>query len=208
MIFNYKYNLINSIYNYIKKYKPDLFKTYDFSYKTQKYSLKTILEGCILFIKVSSSWRNFKFQNINHNNLYKNFSKLSKENIFSDSYKFLLNKYLKQNNKKITSIYTDTTTVLNKYNTDCVQRNKYFKNKKVMKISIISDSFGIPLNMSFNKGNLHNSNIFLNQLSNYKFDGCNKKNFMADSGYDSLKIRSLLKGMFTISLLTLYIYKM
>ena len=50
MILNCKYNLINSIYNYIKKYKLNLFKSYDFTYKTQKYSIKTIIEACISFI--------------------------------------------------------------------------------------------------------------------------------------------------------------
>jgi len=65
-----------------------------------------------------------------------------------------------------------------------------------MKLSIISDSFGVPLNIFFNKGNLHDFTIFLKQVENFKFIDSNHLIFMADSGYDSSKIRSFLNDKF------------
>ena len=71
--------------------------------------------------------------------------KLNKFKIFESTYKDLLNKYLSKSKNKIKQIYTDTSTFYNKYNIDNVERNKYFKNKKVMKLSLITNEKGIPL---------------------------------------------------------------
>jgi len=50
------------------------------------------------------------------------------------------------------------------YNIDNVERNKYFKYKKVMKLSLITNEKGIPLNIDLFKGNLNDVNIFNKQL--------------------------------------------
>ena len=67
---------------------------------------------------------------------------------------------------KIKQVYTDTSTFYNKYNIDNVERNKYFKNKKVMKLSLITNDKGIPLNIDLFKNNLNDINIFNEQLDN------------------------------------------
>jgi len=95
---------------------------------------------------------------------YKNFMKLNKFKIFESTYKDLLNKYLSKSKNKIKQIYTDTSTFYNKYNKDNVERNKYFKNKKVMKLSLITNQKGIPLNIDLFKGNLNHINIFNKKL--------------------------------------------
>ncbi len=92
--------LINSIYHNIKTNHKELFMTYQFRTKNQKYKLKNILGGCILFIKISSSWSNFYYKNINPYTIRKNFIKLSKHNIFEHTYLEILNRYLKIYNKK------------------------------------------------------------------------------------------------------------
>jgi len=88
--------------------------------------------------------------------------KLNKFKIFESTYKDLLNKYLSKSKNKIKQIYTDT--FYNKYNIDNVERNKYFKNKKVMKLSLITNQKGFPLNIDLFKGNLNDINIFNKQL--------------------------------------------
>jgi hypothetical protein len=69
--------LVNSIYNYIKGNNKKLYNSYQFKTKNQKYKLKDILLGCITFLKISSSWINFKFKNIKSATIYKNFRKLN-----------------------------------------------------------------------------------------------------------------------------------
>ena len=179
--------LVKSIYNFIKFKHPLLFKSYDFHYHTQKYDLKIIIEACLFFIKISSSWKNFKYNNINYNTIYKNFIKLNKFNIFSNTYAMLLNKYLKKGlNKKIKLIYSDTTTIYNKLNSDTAKINKYFKNKKVIKISLITDTNGITIDADLQSGNKHDSLILFNELDKLKNKEYYKDSiFIADSGYDS-----------------------
>ena len=60
-----------------------------------------------------------------------------------------------------------------------------FKNKKVMKLTLITDQNGIPLNVDLYKGNCNDANIFKNQLIKLDTTKFDKKNtiFMADAGH-------------------------
>ena len=195
--------IVNSIYNNIKNNYKELFKSYQFKTKNQKYELKFILKACVHFISISCSFKNFIYFNLNHNTFYKNFIKLNKFNIFESTYKNLLIKYLSKSKNKIKQIYTDTSTFYNKYNIDKVERNKYFKNKKVMKLSLITNEKGIPLNIDLFKGNLNDINIFNKQLDKLNIKLFDKKStiFMADTGYDSIKLRNRLNDIFYKSII-------
>ncbi len=98
--------VINSIYNFIKTKHVKLFETYNFKYHTQKYKLKEILEAILFFIKISSSWQNFIYKNINYNTIYKNYIKLNKYKIFELSYLDNLKKYLKKSKNKKLEYFT------------------------------------------------------------------------------------------------------
>lgn len=189
-------SIVESIYNNIKNNYKNLYDSYQFKTKNQKYKLKFILNACVYFISISCSFNKFKFKNINHNTFYKNYIKLNSFNIFESTYKNLLNKYLNKN--KIKHVYTDTSTFYNKYNIDKVERNKYFKNKKVLKLSLITNECGIPLNVDLYKGNLNDSNIFNKQLDNLNKTVIDKNTcvFMADAGYDSSILRNKLNNIF------------
>jgi len=197
--------VVNSIYNFIKTKHVKLFETYNFKYHTQKYKLKEILEAILFFIKISSSWKNFIYKNINYNTVYKNYIKLNKYKIFELSYLDNLKKYLKKSKKKkLEYVYTDTTTVYNKLNKDKAKRNAYFKNKKIIKISLITESSGITLNCLIESGNYNDSTIYQNQIKSLNEDEKKEFNnsiFMADSGYDSSYIYELNKVIFKKSII-------
>jgi len=195
--------IVNSIYNNIKINHKKLYETYQFKTKNQKYKLKFILSACVYFINISCSYKNFVYFNLNSNTFYKNFMKLNKHKIFESTYNKLLNKYLSKSKNKITQIYTDTSTFYNKYNIDKVERNKYFKNKKVMKLSLITEQNGIPLNVDLYKGNHNDAHILKEQLTKLNTTNFDKKNtiFMADAGYDSNKLREKLNELFYKSII-------
>ena len=92
--------IVNSIYNFIKTKHVELFESYNFKYHTHKYKLKEILEIILFFIKISSSWKNFIYKNINYNTIYKNYIKVNKYKIFELSYLYNLKKYLKKSKNK------------------------------------------------------------------------------------------------------------
>jgi len=212
--------LIKSIINNIKQNK-ELYKHFNFSYRTQKYRLEDTLPIILDVLKYGFSWRyttkldknKFKsnthyillktkiktnIKNIAWITIYKIYVKLNDYNIFESTYKELLKKYIKKNkNKNFQYILTDTTTIYNKYNTDTAKRNKYFKNKNVIKISVITDQNGIPISIYVCSGNDHDSKIVQMQLNkpflidNY-LETINKSYFLADKGYDSNILRDTL----------------
>ena len=121
---------------------------------------------------------------------------LNKYKIFESSYKrMLLSKHLKKTpNKKLTFIMTDTTFIQNKNGNDEIGYNKYYNRKNGTKISIICDSYGIPIDTAFYKGNMNDSKIILNQLNNNMFINnlSYKGHFLADKGYYSNEILNTL----------------
>lgn len=197
-------SLIDDILTKVKKI-PILWKHFNFSYKSQKYSLTDILPCIFEVLKKSIDWRyvtNLKTnsKNISWSAIYRVYIKLNKANIFEEVYVDNVKKYIKKcPNNKLKYILSDTTTIYNKHNEDCVKRNAYFKNKKVAKISPITDKYGVPLHIEVYSGNRHDSSILCEQLDNdfYINDDIldnNKKYFLADTGYDSKNIRDKLEA--------------
>lgn len=148
-------------------------------------------------LKTGIAWRDIKSK-IHWNSIYKVFIKLNNYKTFESAYNVLLNKYLKKTyNNKLKYISTDTTFVPNKNGKDLIGYNKYYNRKNGTKISVITDSKGIPLDVKCYKGNMYDSKILLKHLSNYDLDTLKdkspkKKYFLADPGYDTHNIRKTL----------------
>ena len=172
-----------------------------FKTKNRKFTLKEILSACFIFLKISSSLKLFHYKNIHPSTVRKNYDKLNKYNIFRSTYLELLKKYIiKTKGKKLKYIYSDTSTFYNKYNIDLAKINSYNKNKRVIKLSIITDSKGISLCQNLYSGNMNNYKILKEQLvsfnNEYSHINFNKSTFMADSIYDGKELRELLKKTF------------
>lgn len=170
---------------------------YDYTYHTQKYSLDDILVSILYVLKTGIAWRYCPY--INWNTVYKHFRNLSKLDIFKSTYVELLRKYIKKTpSRKLKIQITDTTVIKNKYGIDKVKINKHNNNKNVMKVSVITDINGIPLNISTFSGNTHDSKIIVEQIRNEPMLIDNvllelySKYFLADKGYDSSIVRSTL----------------
>ena len=189
-------SLINSIKTYINNNKIYA-KHFDFSYKTQNYSLDEVLPEIIKIIKYANPWRS---SYINHSTLYSVYKKMLKMNIIKNTYIELLNLYIKkQPNKKLKYLYTDTTCIKNKYGSELVKYNGH-KKMNCTKVSFITDSNGIPINVGIFSGSKHDSQIFIEQLNNKMLIdetllNKNKKYMLADSGYDTNDIKQILNDL-------------
>ncbi len=193
----------------IKEIKQDkvLYKSFNGTYKTQKYKLTDILPSILYVLKTGISWRSLNdpliFTKTKHmihwNTIYKIYIKLNNNEIFKITYMELLKKYImKSTNKKLKIIITDTTFIPNKNGKDNMGYNKFYNKKKGTKISIITDSFGIPFNIKAYKGNKNDTIILEDQLKDKNMIDENLINkhkcyFMADKGYDSYKLCNYLK---------------
>ena len=168
-------------------------KHFNFSYKTQKYSMEEIFPILIQIIKYALPWR---FSRINYSTLYNTYTRLIRFNVFKSTYLELLQLYFKKEcNNKLKYCYLDSTSIPNRHGIEFVRYNGH-KKKKVTKISIITDSHGVPINSVIASGNIHDSKISLehfkdnNWLINKKL--LNKTTLLADSAYDSSKLTNIL----------------
>ena len=87
----------------------------------------------------------------------------------------------------------DSTIIYNKNGNNKIGRNKFYKNKKVTKISLMTDINGFPLSIFFMKGNYHDNSVFTKHIK----DACillpkKNKKIMADKAYSSNKNYELL----------------
>ena len=194
------YRLIKEIIKTIKK-SPFIYKHFNNTYRTQLYTLDEILPLIFNILKYGYPWRHIEDlnTNISWSTVHKAFQKLTKFGVFESTYKELLHKYIKKTpGKKLKILMTDTTTIYNKYNSDTAKINKYYKNKNVIKISVICDAIGVPISVEIYSGNKNDANIFLSQLNNdvlinkIIYDKY-KKYLLGDKGYDSISIRNKLK---------------
>jgi transposase len=155
----------------------------------KKHSLNNIITEIIYVLKTGISWRNLR-SSINYNSIYYHFKRFINNNIFIDAYNSILNLYL-QKIKKINGIIIDSSFIQNKFGKGNIKRNKFFKNKKCFKLSIITDFNNIPFSILLANGNLHDSTIFndhKNDILKYKKNISKDSNFLADKGYLSKNI--------------------
>ena len=197
MVKNY---FIEDMINFIKT------ETNVFSKNQHKrtYSIDLIISEIIYMLKNAISWKNYRGP-IDHSSLYYNFRVLSKNNIFKKYYIYMINRYYTSGiYDKLKYTLTDTTFIPNCYGVEDIGRNKQYKNKKGNKISLISDSKGIPISIVIGAGNDHDSKLLIKNLNNLyintksyllKNNNRYKQFLLADSIYDTKNIRDKLKKL-------------
>ena len=88
----------------------------------------------------------------------------------------------------------DSITIINKCNIEDIGFNYMYKNKKCIKINVLSNENGYPLLFSLGKGNKNDSELESELINKNKniFEK-NEMILLGDKGYDSSKIRNNLK---------------
>lgn len=90
----------------------------------------------------------------------------------------------------------DSTILNNKYGITKIGRNKYYKNKRCMKLSMMTDSYGVPLSILMMKGNQHDNKAFKRHIDDAIIIlPKHKKKVLADKAYCSKSNYKLLDDM-------------
>jgi len=175
---------------------------YNNSYISRKFSEKDYVQEIFSFLSNCVYWNRYS-GHINGKTLNNKHNFYVKLDIYRKTYLHILNCYLKSNKyNKLKFLSIDSTFINNKknFNKNLIGRNKYYRNKKGIKISTIVDVNGIPLSLLIIKGSIHDSktliptfnNLFLNlnikKSINYKY------HFLADSGYDNKRNKCFIKN--------------
>lgn len=151
-------NLLREIENIILSTNK-LKDTYIKNHPNSKYSLTDIISELLYFLKSGVSW-NLLRSHINPKTLYWHYSNFVQYNVFYRLFKRIRNVYLHNTLSNNVSLYIDSTSIYNKSGIRKIGRNKFYKNKNITKISLMTDSNGFPLSVLFMKGNYHDNSVF------------------------------------------------
>ena len=126
----------------------------------RKYSEEIYVNEIVNVLRSSCYWRRYtgvicgRILNNKHNIYVKN-------GLYKEFYKRMLDKYLQKNRtSKLKYQSIDSSFIQNKFGTGKIGRNKYYKNKKGIKLSSIVDVNGIPLSIFVDSGNIHDAKLF------------------------------------------------
>ena len=150
-------------------------------------SLEFIIENIIFVLKTGCSWKYIK----NSKAIYYHFKRFVKYKIFKKTYQQILNLYILTNDSNVHII--DTTDIKNRHGISKIGRNKYYKNKKITKLSSIVDTNGITLSVFIDSGNKYDTELVSNTINNLLVSTKHKRKMLGDRGYDSNKTRQLLQ---------------
>jgi hypothetical protein len=198
----YLLNLIMKL-DIIKIFKTIIKDEFDDNYHTRKYTEEKYFQEIITFLRNETYWNRHngditgKVLNNKHNSYIK-------KGIYEKIYKYILNVYMSHNKtKKLKYQSTDTSFICNRqgYGVN-VSRNKFYKGKRGIKICSIVDSNGVAIAIMISSGSTYDckvvSELFDNMLIDTKsvlYSNHNryKQYFLADSGFDSKEISTLLE---------------
>jgi hypothetical protein len=154
----------------------------------------------VIFEKAGTSYRNFfmiakYFHDLGKSNkmypgktsLHSFKNNLAKCNILQDIHsQYVID--VKSNN--IEQISTDTSFIPNSNCNEGIGRSAYFKNRNGIKLNNICDQTGFCLSLTIDPGNINDALLGHNIINDNK-EMFIDKTLLADSGYDSVKIKNL-----------------
>lgn len=153
------------------------------------YTIDDFLDTLMYFIKTGVSIRNIR-GSMSASAFYAHHSLFIKLGIYKKAFDILLKYYKKllpQN-----SFAIDSSFIVNK-NSSFADFNKYYSSKKkCVKISLITDLNGIPVNVKISKGSMSDICLFFKHNSFFNNNVINT--FIADKGYNSSSIRDSLQS--------------
>ena len=128
--------------------------------------------------------------------------------IFEKIHNKLLNDYVNSEQLSKNMVSIDSQFIRNRFMTSkskIIGRNKYYKNKKGAKLTVIVDGKGAPLTLSVDNGSKHDSKMLIDECMKLLKTIDIKRNgnvtLLADSGYDSCANKELLKSKGIIPLI-------
>ena len=115
-------------------------------YPNSKYNLDLIIDELLYFFKSGISWAHLRSP-IKYKTLFWHFTKFSNYNVFNRLFTQVKNFYLNKFFPINANLLIDSTVIFNKSGVTKIGRNKFYKNKRSTKISLMTDVNGFPLSV-------------------------------------------------------------
>ncbi len=179
------FDIKQSLHSLIMNTK-ELSRTFSIKHPNSKYHLSTIIDDILYVLKTGISWRNLR-SSINWHTVLHYYNLFVKFNIFEKLFKLFRKRYIHSflSDSNVT-LLIDSTIIYNRYGRTKLGRNKFYKNKRCSKLSLLTDQHGIPLSIFLIKGNYHDNSTFVSHINDAIIMLKNKKlKVLADKGYSS-----------------------
>jgi len=171
-----------------------------FNHFNQKYKLKDLFRATIYKLSSGVSYRYLEISNINikYCSVYNFFKKIQKYDIFNKFNTYIVSKYVDNIGDHITSIYMDSTFIMNKYGIDNASFNPQINKHKTSKITLLVDNLKVPLYCKVTDSTPHDAKIFNDLLNDFTDTYPKLTNtphtiyYVGDSAYDSSNISNKL----------------
>lgn len=184
-----KTRVIQTIYR-----TPRIAVYYKTTYPNSKYSLDMIISDILHLHKTGIAWRDIRTK-CSHTTLFYHYQRFQRHDIFGKVFRELRGEYIKQLGEANVWLLIDSSVINNKYGVTKIGRNKFYKNKRCTKLSLMTDQNGIPLSVLLMKGNKNDNHTFSRHIDDaIILLPKNKKKVLADKGYTSKNNYELLES--------------
>ena len=162
--------------------------------RKRKIPRKFLLQDIVRVLRTGMQWSELRPMKGSYKTTWYYFNKWSVNKVFDKFYKQLYSQYSKQSNQNRLSI--DASYVKNIGGRDCTGRNPTDRGRKATKLSVITDSTGLPVSFDFSPGNYSDHAAVSYLLDNVIIPKKSKSKkypryLLSDKGYDSKKNRLL-----------------
>jgi transposase len=165
--------------------------------RKQKYKNIHYLKQIIYVLNSGISWNYLKGK-LHYTTYYKKIRKWSRQHIFEDAHKIMLNKIydnkVDTNTLKDKLFFMDSSDIMNKNGFQNIGRSYKYHFKNATRVNVLLDNNGIPLNLIIKSANTHDTKLTLETFDETSYKIIKNKIVIADGGYLSKKNKTYLKN--------------
>lgn len=167
-------------------------------------SMEIYIDAIFHVLTTGIGWNYIRGYPVSGDAVRKKFIFLASYNIFKYAYIILVNIYMELFGS-IDKLYLDASHIKNLLGHDCIGKNIYDRFKNSTKLSILTDIEGIPISITINKGNIHDSQLIVDTLK--LFDDMDitfyhTQYIIADKGYFGNAISETIATQYKLLLIT------
>ena len=152
-----------------------------------------VLDELLRVLWTGCPWRSLRTTQSSYQTIHRHFMIWTQKNVFREAYSIAYRLQNRPTRRNIRFQCIDASFVKNIYGRDCVGRNPTDRGRKATKLSAVVDQDGLPLSLVFFPANVHDVHTVEPTLNHRIVVPCPSQPLYADKGYDSKKVRTMIR---------------
>ena len=152
-----------------------------------KIDIDEAIDCLFKLVRTGMQWREVEIRSVTYSSLFKHVQRWIDCNIIQDAYSAILNRYSSRCDGKYYVV--DSSHVKNVYGRSGVGRSPVDRGRKGLKVSVLTDCYGIVHNIRSDPANVSDFRLFTPMLHSVLIN-LRRIEVFADKGYDSCQNRT------------------